>query len=85
MVVLWLWPRPAVVALIQPIARELPCAAYVVLKKKQKKNKKKQKKRKKKRGQNWRWGVAGVQGESGGQVMESRASSAERECGQRPR
>ena len=38
---LWLWCRPAAVALIQPLARELPCAAYaahLAVKKKQKNN-----------------------------------------------
>ena len=33
---LWLWPRPAAVALIQPLARKLPYAAGVALKKRKK-------------------------------------------------
>ena len=40
---LWLWHRPAAVALIQPLAWESPYAAGAALKK-DKKNKKKQKK-----------------------------------------
>ena len=34
---LWLWRRPAAAALIQPLARELPYAAGVALKRKKKK------------------------------------------------
>ena len=36
----WLWHRPAAVALIQPLAWELPYAASVALKSKKKKKKK---------------------------------------------
>ena len=38
---LWLWCRPAAVALIPPVAWELPYAADVALKSKKKKKKKK--------------------------------------------
>ena len=37
---LWLWCRPASVALIQPLVWELPCAIGVALKSKRKKKKK---------------------------------------------
>ena len=37
---LWLWCRPAAVALIQPLAWGLPCAAGMALKRKKKKKKK---------------------------------------------
>ena len=36
---LWLWCRPAAVALIQPLAWDSPCAAGVALKSKAKQNK----------------------------------------------
>ena len=35
---LWLWRRPVVTALIQPLAWELPCAMGAALKKEKKKN-----------------------------------------------
>ena len=35
LVLLWLWCKPAVTALIQPLAWELPYSAGVVLKRKQ--------------------------------------------------
>ena len=38
-VLLWLWPRPAAVALIQPLAWELPYAVGAALKTKQNKTK----------------------------------------------
>ena len=41
LVLLWLWCRPAAVALIQPLAWELPYAADAALKNSQKKKKKK--------------------------------------------
>ena len=34
---LWLWHRPAATTPIQPLAWELPCAAFVALKRKRKK------------------------------------------------
>ena len=37
---LWLWCKPAAVALIQLLAWKLPCATSVVLKRKKKKKKK---------------------------------------------
>ena len=43
-VLLWLWCRPAVAALIQPLAWEPPDATCAALKKKKKKKKKKEKK-----------------------------------------
>ena len=46
---LWLWCRPATVALIQPLAWELPCATGAALKKKKKKKKKREKKKRKRR------------------------------------
>ena len=36
LVLLWLWPRLAATALIQPLAWKLPCASDVALKKKKK-------------------------------------------------
>ena len=42
---LWLWWRPAAVALIQPLAWELPYAAGAALKRKKKKKKERKKKR----------------------------------------
>ena len=40
-VLLWLWHRPSAVALIQPLAWEIPYAASAALKKKKEKRKKK--------------------------------------------
>ena len=37
---LWLWFRPGAVALIQPLAWELPCAALAALRKKERKKEK---------------------------------------------
>ena len=45
---LWLWHRHAAVALIRPLACELPHAAGVASKKKKKKNKKQKNKKTKK-------------------------------------
>ena len=45
---LWLWPRLAAAALIQPLARELSYAVSVALKSKKKKKKKKKKRKSKK-------------------------------------
>ena len=52
---LWLWPRPAAVVLIQPLAWQLPYAAGGNPKKqkKKKKKKKKRKKERKKEGRKW--------------------------------
>ena len=46
---LWLWWRPAAVALIRPLAWELPYAVGVALKNKKKKKERKKKERKKER------------------------------------
>ena len=46
---LWLWCRPAYVALIRPLAWEPPYAAGVALKRQKKKKEKKKKKKKKKK------------------------------------
>ena len=47
---LWLWCRPAAVALIRLLAWEPPYAASVTLKKKREKKKEKKKKRRKEKG-----------------------------------
>ena len=44
-VLLWLWCRPAAVALIQPLAWELPCVEGAALKRQKKKRQKKKKKK----------------------------------------
>ena len=46
---LWLWCKPAAVALIRPLAWELPYAMGTALKRKEKKKKKKKEKKKKKK------------------------------------
>ena len=39
LVLLWLWHRPAAAALIQPLAKEFPCAIGAALKRKKEKEK----------------------------------------------
>ena len=50
---LWLWCRPMVTALIQPLAWELPYAAGVALKRPKKKKKKKERKKRKEGKGDW--------------------------------
>ena len=55
---LWMWCRPASIALIRPLAWEPPYAVSVTLKNKKKKKKTKKKKKKEKKGRKWTYNVS---------------------------